>query len=65
MDYSYLVCWIAFGLITYSIAKKKGRNEIVALALGLLFGLLAVIGYALDKGTKDYQKAKAKKLLEK
>lgn len=50
-----LVMWIAFALICYAIAKEKGKNIYVAIALGLMFGLFAVIGYLLARGSNEYQ----------
>lgn len=60
-----LIVWIAFALICYALAKKKGKNEIIAIAMGLLFGLFAVIYYILTKGSKEYQVQKAKETVKK
>ncbi len=37
--------WLALGVVCYFIAEKNGRNKWLALALGLLFSLFAVLGY--------------------
>ena len=60
MDASLIVCWIAAAIICFAIAKEKGKNVYVAVALGLLFGFFAVLGYALARGSKEYQIKKAK-----
>jgi steroid 5-alpha reductase family enzyme len=59
MDYSTLVCWIAFAIICYVIAKTKGRNPYLAIAWGLLGGLIAVIVYLCIKGSPQYELEKA------
>lgn len=38
------VLWI---FLCYSMAKKNGRNKELAILLGLLFGVFAVIGYVI------------------
>lgn len=43
----YLVIWLTLGYITMLMARKRGRNEILAFALGFLLGLFAIIGYAI------------------
>jgi hypothetical protein len=40
-----ILLWILCGVVCYFIAQKNGRNEWLALVLGALFGLLAIIGY--------------------
>lgn len=40
-----IIIWIICAVWCYSIAKKQGRNPILAAILGLLFALVAVIGY--------------------
>lgn len=65
MEVALLACWIAFALICYALAKKKGLNEIIAVAMGLLFGLFAVIYYLIAKGSKEYQVSKAKEMIKK
>ena len=58
-----IITWIACALICFAIAKEKEKNVYVAIAMGLLFGFLAVLGYVLAKGSKEYQVRKAKEKL--
>lgn len=62
---TFLVIWVASGLITYVIAQNKGRNPILALAFGLLFGFIAVVYYLIAKGSKEYELKKTEKKLAK
>jgi cell division protein FtsW (lipid II flippase) len=61
-DLGTIVVWLACGLICYAIAIKKGKDKLIAAALGVVFGIFAVIGYLLAKGSKEYQQ---QRLLEK
>ena len=47
----------------YTIAEKKGRSKGLAIFMGLLFGIFAVIGYYIIKPTKEVQIKQAKELL--
>lgn len=38
---------ILWGYICYKMAEKRGRDTFLAAILGALFGLFAVIGYAI------------------
>jgi len=61
----WIICWIAFGLICRSMAGKRGRNKDLGLALGVLFGLFSVIGYAIAGNTEEQKLINAKKLCDK
>lgn len=37
----------AWGTICYEMAKTRNRNPKIAFALGFMFGLFSVIGYAI------------------
>lgn len=37
----------AWGTICYEMAEKRNRNPKIAFALGFIFGLFGVIGYAI------------------
>lgn len=37
----------AYGTICYEMAAKRNRNQKIAFALGFIFGLFGVIGYAI------------------
>ena len=41
-----LLVWLLCGAVCYLLAKNKNRNEWIAALLGVLFGVFAVIGYA-------------------
>jgi amino acid permease len=47
---------------TYTIADHKGFNKIIALFLGFLFGIFAVIVYAILKPTKEVQLEQFRKM---
>ena len=42
-----LLVAILWGYICYRMAEKRGRDATLAAILGALFGLFAVIGYAI------------------
>lgn len=42
-----LIIWIACAWGCYTIAENNGRNSTLAAILGLLFGVFAIIGYAI------------------
>ena len=44
--FSLLVAFL-WGYICYGMAEKRGRDVIIAAILGALFGVFAVIGYAI------------------
>ncbi len=44
-----LVLAVLWAFLCYRLAKKKGREPGVAAMLGLLFGIFALIGYAIVK----------------
>lgn len=53
MDFIFsllLTCLWAY--ICYRMAEKRGRDTFIAVLLGALFGVFAVIGYAIA-GNKD------------
>lgn len=43
----YLLVAILWGYICYRMAEKRGRDTFLAAVLGALFGIFAVIGYAI------------------
>ena len=47
MEFIYLLIWVLCGLACYKMAERQGRNEFVGAALGVLFGVFAIIGYAI------------------
>ena len=44
---SSLLFIILWGYICYRMAEKRGRDTFLAAVLGALFGVFAVIGYAI------------------
>lgn len=42
-----LLVAILWGYICYKMAEKRGRDTFLAVVLGALFGIFAVIGYAI------------------
>lgn len=51
------------GYWCYSIAKKKEKDMVLAFFMGFLFGIWAVIVYALLKPSKEIQRKQLKELL--
>ena len=48
MDFIFtLLVAVLWGYICYKMAEKRGRDTTLAAILGALFGLFAVIGYAI------------------
>ena len=53
MDFIFsILIAILWGYICYRMAEKRGRDTTLAVILGVLFGVFAVIGYAIA-GNKD------------
>jgi hypothetical protein len=42
----YLIASLIFGLITLKIAESKGRDKNFAFLMGFLFGIFALVFYA-------------------
>lgn len=40
-----ILTWLACGYVCYLLAQKMGRNKILALILGLIFGWIAALVY--------------------
>lgn len=47
MTLIYLIMSIIWSFICYKMAESRDRNAILGAILGFLFGLIAVIGYAI------------------
>ena len=56
--------WIISGLICYKIAEDKGLNKGLAFVGGLLFGLFAIIGYALAGESEEKKKERIKEAVK-
>ncbi|MEI6109470.1 MAG: hypothetical protein WCQ11_05315 [Actinomycetes bacterium] len=52
MNTVILLVWVLCAIICYQQAKTKGLNEGLWALMGLLFGVFAVIGVALQKSRK-------------
>ena len=48
-----ILVWVACGYACYKLAEKQGRNTVLAAVLGVIFGLLAVLVYALIGNKKQ------------
>lgn len=57
-----VVMWIAAIILCYILAQKNGRNEGVAVILGVLFGWIAVIGYLIAGKSFEKKLSEARKL---
>lgn len=42
-----LLVAVLWGYICYKMAENRGRDTVIAAVLGALFGIFAVIGYAI------------------
>lgn len=60
----FLVIWLACGLICYALAKGKGKNEWIALGVGVLFSFFAVIYYVLCGESPEHKVRKAKEIIQ-
>ena len=47
------ISWLLCGVVCYLIAQKKNRNVWLAAVLGCLFGVFAIIGYAIVGKKED------------
>ena len=48
-----LIIWVLCGFGCYKLAETQGRNAVVGAILGVLFGLLAVLGYLIIGKKKE------------
>ena len=49
----FILIWLLFGAVCYLLAKNKNRNEWVAAIMGALFGVFALIYYAVVSKLPD------------
>lgn len=47
MEIISLLIWILCGFVCYKMAETRGRDKTVAAVLGVLFGVFAILGYAI------------------
>jgi len=59
-----IVIYLLEGYWCYKIAESKGRDKWLAFFLGVMFGLFAVIGYALVSKTPEKEAEYQKKIDE-
>jgi hypothetical protein len=62
--FSWVLIQIGLAFITMAVAEKRGRDKFLALGLGFLFGLFAMIGYLIAGNTKEKKIEIAKTLLK-
>jgi len=60
----YLAIWLGMAYWCSVLAKRRGRNEVLSVFLGFLFGIFAVIGYAIVPTTEEKKIEDAKKILK-
>lgn len=53
-----VIVWIAFAILAYAMAEKRGRNPKLAIVGGLLFGVFAAIYYLIVGDSKEMRKQK-------
>lgn len=53
MDLLELIVWALMAYGCYYLAKKKNYNTNLAIVLGVLFGIFALIGYLIVGEKKD------------
>ncbi len=61
----YLAIWCLMGYICHNIAKKNGRNEVLAIFMGFLLGLIAVVVYLIIGKTKELKEQEQRDLYNK
>jgi hypothetical protein len=49
----FIIIWLLLAAWAVSIARKQGRSTVLAFFLGLIFGIFAIIGYAIIGETED------------
>jgi len=59
-----LIFWIALAFWCYKIAENNGRDKGLAIILGLLFGILAVIIYAIIGKSQKKREEEIQKIVE-
>ena len=66
MEYIIFVIIIGFvfGLICHKMAETRGRDKNVGFLLGFLFGILAIIGYAVIGQTKEAKLKEVEEMME-
>jgi len=47
MEFLSLVIWVLCGFGCYKMAENQNRDKALAAVLGVLFGVFAIIGYAI------------------
>lgn len=47
MDILTIVIWCLCGWACYSMAERQGRDKTLGAVLGVIFGIFAIIGYAI------------------
>jgi len=48
-----LIVCVVFGFICQSMAEKRGREKYLGFLMGFIFGIWAVLGYALAGDTSE------------
>lgn len=48
-----LIIWVICAFACYKIAEEQNRNTTVAAILGVLFGILAILGYLIAGKKKN------------
>jgi hypothetical protein len=61
----YLTIWILLAYWCYAIAKGNGRNGPLSIVMGLLFGLFAVIVYAMLGKTPEQKELEIQRIIDK
>lgn len=63
MEILLIITWALFGFWGSSMAKNRGRNQVVGAIMGVLFGILAIIGYAIAGDTEQKKQDRLQKIL--
>jgi hypothetical protein len=54
-----ILFWLCFGAIGYVMANNRGRNPIMGVVWGVLFGLITVVCYWIAGDTTELRVKKA------
>lgn len=59
-----LVIWLALAYWCWKIASGNGRDKLLAIIMGLLFGIIAVIVYAILGQTEEEKDKRVQKIVD-
>ena len=64
MEIFILLIWLAFGMIGFNMAEKRGREKWLGFLSGLLFGVISFIYYAMAGDTEEKKRERLKEVIK-